>query len=127
MFYSLTGKIIKKGEQFIAISCGGVAFKCLTTRNSISQLSLMGDQVTVYTHLNVREDSLDLFGFSSEDELDCFKLLITVSGVGPKAALSILSELSPDELAISISSGDLKSPTFLALVIDSISFSALEI
>lgn len=111
MFYSLTGKIIYKDEQTIAISCGGVGFKCFTTRNSLAKLSLQHGEVTVFTHLNVREDALDLFGFATNDELDAFKLLITVSGVGPKAALAILSELSPDAFAVAVASGDAKAIT----------------
>ena len=111
MFYSLTGKIIYKDEQTVAISCGGVGFKCFTTRNSLAKLSLQSGEVTVFTHLNVREDALDLFGFTTNDELDAFKLLITVSGVGPKAALAILSELSPDAFAVAVASGDTKAIT----------------
>ena len=111
MFYSLTGKIIYKDEQTVAISCGGVGFKCFTTRNSLAKLSLQSGEVTVFTHLNVREDALDLFGFATSDELDAFKLLITVSGVGPKAALAILSELSPDAFAVAVASGDAKAIT----------------
>lgn len=107
MFYSLTGKIIHKGEQTVAISCGGVGFKCFTTRNTLSKLSLNDNSdVTVFTHLNVREDALDLFGFATEEELEAFKMLIGVSGVGPKAALAILSELSPDAFAVAVASGD---------------------
>ena len=111
MFYSLTGKIIYKDEQTVAISCGGVGFKSFTTRNSLAKLSLQSGEVTVFTHLNVREDALDLFGFATNDELDAFKLLITVSGVGPKAALAILSELSPDAFAVAVASGDTKAIT----------------
>ena len=111
MFYSLTGKIIYKDEQTVAISCGGVGFKCFTTRNSLAKLSLQSGDVTVFTHLNVREDALDLFGFATNDELDAFKLLITVSGVGPKAALAILSELTPDAFAVAVASGDSKAIT----------------
>lgn len=111
MFYSLTGKIIYKDEQTVAISCGGVGFKCFTTRNSLSALSLSSGDVTVFTHLNVREDALDLFGFATADELEAFKLLISVSGVGPKAALAILSELNPDAFAVAVASGDAKAIT----------------
>ncbi len=112
MFYSLTGKLIYKGEQSIAVSCGGVGFRCAATRNTISSLPSVGsDNVTVFTHLNVREDALDLFGFYNEQELDAFKLLIGVSGVGPKAALAILSELSPDRFAVAVASGDAKAIT----------------
>lgn len=112
MFYSLTGKLIYKDEQVIAISCGGVGFKCFTTRYTMSALSQSSsEEVTVFTHLNVREDALDLFAFATPQELDAFKLLITVSGVGPKAALAILSELTPDNFAVAVASGDAKAIT----------------
>lgn len=110
MFYSLSGEIIFKDEQSFAISCGGVGFKCFATRKTLATLSL-NNKTTVFTHLNVREDALDLFGFSSQEELDAFKLLVSVSGVGPKAALAILSELSPDSFAVAVASGDSKAIT----------------
>ncbi len=112
MFYSLTGKILKTDEQSIAILCGGVGFRCYTTRNTLESVHRSrSDEVTVFTYLNVREDALDLFGFYTEQELDAFKLLISVSGVGPKAALSILSQLTPDDFAVAVSSGDVKAIT----------------
>ncbi len=111
MFHSLTGKLIYIGEQSFAISCGGVGFRCFATRNTLGALNGKNSDVTVFTHLNVREDALDLFGFLTEQELDAFKLLIGVSGVGPKAALAILSELSPDAFAIAVASGDTKAIT----------------
>ncbi len=112
MFYSLTGKVIFQDEQSVAISCGGVGFKCFTTQNSLESIRRnQADDVTVFTYLNVREDALDLFGFYTEQELDAFKLLIGVSGVGPKAALSILSQLTPDNFAVAVSSGDTKAIT----------------
>lgn len=108
MFYSITGKLIKKGAGFAAVECGGVAFRCLTSNQTLYEIS--GEkEVTLYTYLNVREDALDLFGFASEYELDWFKMLISVNGVGPKGALAILSELSPDKLALSISASDEKA------------------
>lgn len=110
MFYSLTGKVVKTGVGFAAIECGGVAFKCLTSNQTL--YDIQGEkQATLYTYLNVREDAMDLFGFSSEYELEWFKLLISVNGVGPKAALAILSELNPDKLALSISASDEKAIT----------------
>jgi Holliday junction DNA helicase RuvA len=111
VFYSLTGKLIHKSEQSVAISCGGVGFKCFTTRTTLSKLAGFSGEVTLFTHLNVREDALDLFGFFTEEELEAFKLLIGVSGVGPKAALAILSELSPDAFAVAVASGDAKAIT----------------
>lgn len=108
MFYSLTGNLVKTGAGFAAIDCGGVAFRCITSNQTLYEIS--GEkQVTLYTYLNVREDALDLFGFSTEYELEWFRMLISVNGVGPKAALAILSELSADKLALSISASDEKA------------------
>lgn len=111
MFYSLKGKLILSDVSFIVIECGGVGFKCFTTLNTVQNIGKTGEEVTVYTHLAVREDALDLYAFSTMVELDAFKLLITVSGIGPKAAVSILSELTPDRLALCIASGDAKAIT----------------
>ena len=108
MIYSVTGTLIHMDATTAVVECGGVGFKCLTTLNTLKQLGPAGGKVTLYTYLNVREDALDLFGFFGETELACFKMLISVSGVGPKAALSILSELSPEKLALCIATGDSK-------------------
>ena len=110
MFYCLTGQVIKTGVSTVVLSCGGVGFCCQTTANTLREIE-QGREATLYTHLNVREDALDLFGFFEEYELEWFRLLIGVTGVGPKAALAILSELSPDKLALCISAGDVKSIT----------------
>ncbi len=106
MFYSLTGTYDYFEAGFAVINCGGVGFKCLTTANTLRSLGELGETVTLYTHLNVREDALDLFGFASQDELLCFKKILGVSGVGPKMALAILSEMSPQSLAAVVSSGN---------------------
>ena len=111
MFYSLTGKVVAIEDTAVALQCGGIAFRCMTTLNTISKIGRTGEEATLFTHLNVREDAMDLFGFYTQQELDCFKQLISVSGVGPKAALAILSQLSPDKLALCIASGDVKSIT----------------
>ncbi|MCR4564225.1 MAG: Holliday junction branch migration protein RuvA [Clostridiales bacterium] len=108
MFYSLTGTVVRFDASSVAVSCGGVAFNCQTSMNTLKQVAKTGEEVTVYTYLNVREDALDLFGFSTERELECFKLLISISGIGPKMALAILSVLNPDELSLAIASGDYK-------------------
>ncbi len=109
MIYNLCGTLTVSDVNFIVIECGGVGFKCFTTLNTIQEIGKTGDKVNVFTYLSVREDAMDLYGFASRAELDAFKLLITVSGIGPKAAVSILSELSPDRLAVSIASGDAKA------------------
>lgn len=111
MLYNLKGTLTVSDVNFIVVECGGVGFKCFTTLNTVKEIGRVGDKVNVFTHLAVREDSMDLYGFASLSELDAFKLLITVSGIGPKAAVSILSELSPDRLALCIASGDSKAIT----------------
>lgn len=108
MFYSLTGTVVFYDTQSVAISCGGVAFNCQTSMNTLKVVAKKGEEVTVFTYLNVREDALDLFGFATERELECFKLLISISGIGPKMALAILSVLNPDELSLAIAAGDYK-------------------
>ena len=111
MFYSITGRVVHRDTQFVALETGGVAFQCSTTLSTLKTIGEKGSTATLYTYLNVREDALDLFGFATEQELECFKLLISVSGVGPKAALAILSELTPDKLALCLATGDSKSIT----------------
>lgn len=111
MIYSLNGTLTHTEPGVAVISCGGVGFKCLTTSSTINTLPAVGKEAFLYTHLNVREDALDLYGFATEQELHCFRLLIGVSGVGPKAALSILSETTPSQFAFSVASGDAKALT----------------
>ncbi|MBR6619332.1 MAG: Holliday junction branch migration protein RuvA [Clostridia bacterium] len=111
MFYSLTGTVVHTDETSVAVSCGGVAFRCYASFNTLRKIGSTGETVTLYTYLSVREDALDLFGFADTAELDCFKILISVSGVGPKAALAILSQLTSDKLALAVASGDVKAIT----------------
>lgn len=111
MLYNIRGRLTVSDVNFIVVECGGVGFKCFTSLNTVKDIGKVGDEVNVFTYLSVREDAMDLYGFSSLAELDSFKLLISVSGIGPKAAVSILSELSPDRLAVCIASGDSKAIT----------------
>ncbi|MCQ2462250.1 MAG: Holliday junction branch migration protein RuvA [Clostridia bacterium] len=111
MFYCLTGKIIRTDANAVVLDCGGVGFFLNTTLTTSSKVGSKGNTATLYTHLSVKEDALDLYGFIDEAELDFFRLLISVTGVGPKAALSILSLLTPDKLAMCIASGDSKTIT----------------
>lgn len=111
MIYSLNGTLIYTDVNTAVVECGGVGFKCLSTLNTLRKLPQVGNKVFLYTHMNVREDAMDLFGFADTEELKCFKLLISVSGVGPKAALAVLSELTPEKLAFCVSTGDSKSIT----------------
>ena len=110
MFYYVKGPMVHMAPYLAVVDCGGVGYACRTTNNTLARLR-KGETATLYTHLNVREDAMELYGFASENELSCFQLLISVSGVGPKAALSILSSTSPEGLATSIITGDEKALT----------------
>lgn len=111
MFYSITGKIVYSDITRVAVECAGVAFDITTSVNTLRKLGNIGDTATVYTHLAVREDGMELFGFADNEELQYFRMLISVSGVGPKAAVAILSVLTPEMLSLSITVGDVKSIT----------------
>ena len=111
MFYSLSGNLIHIEPGIAVIDCAGFGYKCFTTINTQKNLPSIGTKTTLYTHLNVREDAMDLFGFFSKGELNCFKMLTSVSGVGAKVGLAILSEFSPEQVAKSIASGDSKNLT----------------
>lgn len=109
MFYNLTGKLIHTEPGMAVISCGGVGFKCAVSVNTQRSLPRVGEEATLFTHLNVREDALDLFGFATDREMQFFKMLTAISGVGPKVGLAILSELTPDAVAIAAAGGDSKA------------------
>lgn len=112
MIYSLKGIFLKAESNFLVIECAGVGYKCLTSFYTQSKLKdKIGDEIIVYTYLNVRQDAVDLFGFVDEQELECFKSLTSVSGIGPKAALAILSQYSADQVVSMVISGDSKSLT----------------
>lgn len=110
MFYYVNGTVAHLAPYLAVIDCGGVGYACRTTNNTLARLK-KGETARLYTYLNVREDAMELYGFFTEDERNCFQLLIGVSGVGPKAALSILSSSTPETLAMSIITGDEKALT----------------
>lgn len=121
MIYTLNGIITESDitGSFVVIECGGVGYKLTVTANTLASLPTPvytpsgdvaeGARVKVYTYMAVKEDAVELFGFGSKEELDAFKLLISVSGVGPKAGMSILSLFTPRKLAFVIASEDTKS------------------
>lgn len=110
MFYYVNGTVAHVGPYLAVIDCGGVGYACKTTNVTLAALTV-GKPAKLYTYLNVREDAMELFGFATEEELGCFQMLIGVSGVGPKAALSILSSTPPERLALAIITGDEKALT----------------
>ena len=111
MFYSLRGTLVHTDGAAIAIECAGVAYLCQTSLSTMTQLAGIGEEVQVYTYMHIRQDAVDLFGFADMAELGCFKMLIGVTGVGPRVALNILSAMTPERLALCVASGDDKSIT----------------
>ncbi len=111
MFYYVCGKLALLDPVFAVIDAGGVGYKMTITQTTYATLhqNSSSESAKLFTYLAVREDGIELFGFASNDELDAFKLLITVSGVGPKAAVSILSQLTPKKLFLAICTDDKKS------------------
>ncbi len=111
MLYSVRGTLIHREPSLAVVECGGVGYQCSVTMNTARRLPDVGNEVLLYTFLNVREDAVDLFGFADRTELACFKMLTAVNGVGPKAGLAILSELTPDRVALAAAAGDHKAFT----------------
>ena len=110
MFYYLEGTVSEILPFLAVIDCGGVGYACKTTNNTLASLK-KGQKGKVYTYLHVAEGIFDLYGFATQNELNSFKLLLGVSGVGPKAALAILSVGTPETLAMAIVTGDEKALT----------------
>ena len=111
MIASLKGKFILKDLNYIIVECSGVGFKCFVTQTTHSKSGQVGDDVFLYTYMSVKEDAIDLFGFSDLGELEAFKLIISVSGVGAKIGLALLSQFTYESLMINIASGDAKALT----------------
>ena len=111
MLYSVKGELIHLEPRVAVISCGGVGFRCQITMNTARQMPAIGGEAMLYTIMNVREDAIELFGFADQSELQSFKQLTAISGVGPKVGISILSELSPERVAMAVATGDYKALT----------------
>ncbi len=112
MIYSLCGELVQTEPGLCVVECGGVGYACRTSANTLRALNAAKkSEVKLYTYLHITENALDLFGFADKAELACFKQLISVSGVGPKAALAILSDNTPSKLALCVSTGDSKTLT----------------
>ena len=109
MIYCLNGKIVKKSLDSVVISCAGVGYMVQMPASAAGALPGVGGEATVYTVMNVTENDVSLFGFATEEQQTCFKMLTGVSGVGPKVGLAILSVMTPDKVALAISSGDHKA------------------
>jgi len=111
MIASLRGKLIYTDNTSVVVECGGVGFKCAVTKNTLYNLPQKNDEVFLHTYMVVREDAMDLYGFIDREELECFKLITSVSGVGSKIGLALLSEFSASQLTLYIASNDPKALT----------------
>ena len=109
MFYYIKGELVYTDPTSAVVDCGGVGYKMSVSKNTLARLTKRGEKVCLYTHFYIREDAVELLGFYTEAELDAFKLLITVSGIGPKAAMAILSVLTPEKFALAVTMGDTKA------------------
>ena len=109
MFYYIKGELVYTDPTSAVVDCGGVGYKMSVSKNTLARLTKKGEKVCLYTYFHVREDAVELLGFYTEAELEAFKLLITVSGIGPKAAMSILSVLTPEKFALAVTMGDTKA------------------
>ncbi|MGN1422043.1 MAG: Holliday junction branch migration protein RuvA [Oscillospiraceae bacterium] len=110
MIYSVRGELVHTEPGLAVVECGGVGYACRTTANTLAKIR-SGGEVKLFTYLHMTENAVDLFGFADSGELQCFRQLISVSGVGPKAALSILSDITPSKLALCVATGDSKTLT----------------
>ncbi len=111
MISSLRGKLIYSDPDYVVIECSGVGFKCFITKNAMYKLPSIGSEIMVHTYLSVKEDALDLYAFSTPEELAAFKLITSVNGVGAKIGMALLSQFTPDRLMLLIASNDAKSLT----------------
>ena len=107
MIATLEGTLEYHGTDSVIINVGGIGFQVYTPSSTLSKLGATGDKVSLYTHFHLREDNVSLYGFASSEELALFKNLISVSGVGPKVALALLSALNPEQLVMAITSGNI--------------------
>jgi Holliday junction DNA helicase RuvA len=106
MIATLEGILEYRGHDSVIINVGGIGFRVYVSSSTSSQLGAVKGRVSLYTHLHVREDSISLYGFASSEELTLFKSLISVTGIGAKLALTVLSALNPEQLVMAIASGD---------------------
>lgn len=111
MIDSLTGTVLHKEPGLVVIGCGGVGYACRVSLQTAAAVGTAGSEAMLFTRLTVREDEIALYGFSDRGERLCFDQLTAVSGVGPKAALSILSDFTPDRFALAVAAGDDKAFT----------------
>jgi len=111
MFAYVKGKITYKRNEYVVVEANGIGYKIFTSLSTIQSVGAVGEEVMMYTHLYVREDIISLYGFSTQEELSMFELLISVSGVGPKVAVSLLSSVTPSTFSLAVITDDIKTLT----------------
>ena len=111
MIAYIKGKIAYKHNEYIRVETNGIGYKIFTSLSSVQAMGPVGDEVKMYTYLYVREDIMSLYGFCTQEELSMFELLISVSGVGPKAAVSLLSSITPSKFSLAVITDDAKTLT----------------
>lgn len=111
MYAYIRGRLEAKQNDLLIVEAGGIGYRIHTALSSIESAGMVGSEVKVYTHLHVREDAMSLFGFITQEELGMFELLLTVSGVGPKAALSLISAIPPSKFSLAVVTDDVKTIT----------------
>jgi len=109
MYSYIKGILVDAEENLVIVEAGGIGYNIYTTASTFDYLSPIGEEIKLYTYLNVREDAMQLYGFLTKDDLRVFKLLLGVSGIGPKGALAILSVMSPDDLRFAVLAEDAKA------------------
>jgi Holliday junction DNA helicase RuvA len=107
MIATLEGILEYRGVDSVIVNVGGIGYRVYVSSSTSSRLGAVKGKVSLYTHLHVREDSISLYGFASDEELTLFKSLISVTGIGAKLALTVLSALNPEQLVMAITSGDI--------------------
>lgn len=111
MYYYIKGTLVQKGDNYLVVDANGVGYMIYTSLTSLADVGETGRNITMYTYLHVREDVMDLYGFATIEEKNMFMHLISVSGVGPKAALAILSVTTPAKFAVAVVTNDVKTIT----------------
>ena len=109
MISYVKGPLMEKEEDVIVVEAGGIGYNIHVPLSFLEELPQLGDEVRVYTYLQVKEDAMTLYGFGSRQDLKMFKQLLGVNGIGPKGALGLLSAMRPDDLRLAIISGDAKA------------------
>lgn len=111
MYLYIKGSLVVKTKGYIVVECNGIGYKIFMSDKSLNEIGNVGDTVKVYTHYHVREDEISLYGFKTDEELRMFELLLSVSGIGARSAITMLSNIEPSEFAFAVISDDVDRMT----------------